>query len=59
MYNKRQESAHHASHSIGPAAAVAEARAHPAQRIGVEQNALLWHRQRGQPVVDCWYNIVH
>ena len=50
----------HVSPPIRPAAGVVEARAHPAQRIGVElPNALLWHLQRGQPVVDCWYHSVH
>ena len=48
-----QRSVLHVSPSIRPAAGVAEARAHPAQRIGVElaANSLLWHRQHGQPVV--------
>ena len=39
---------------------VAEARAHPAQRIGVELPTLCSGTgQRGQPVVDCSYHSVH
>ena len=48
------------SPSIRPAAGVAEARAHPAQRIGsTAKTPCSGTWQRGQPGVDCWYHSVH
>ena len=55
-----KQSMPHVSPSTRPAAGVTEARAHPAQRIGsTAKTPSSGTRQRGQPVVDCWYHSVH